>query len=185
MSTDRFRRELLRERGLVVGRLDTRYTGTEPDSVGEVPSGDPMTAGISGAFVAAFQSYLHHDLGVEVAREYVVASDEAGRTWKRPKEEWSAFQGYVDVAPVLARGMAENPDLRVFVASGLYDVATTFFGAEHNVRRSTMDRSRVETKRYPAGHMMYVHEPTFLELARDLRAFVSPGPGAAAATAGG
>jgi carboxypeptidase C (cathepsin A) len=52
VSTDRFRRELLRDRGLVVGRLDTRYTGTEPDAAGEVPSGDPMSAGISGAFVA-------------------------------------------------------------------------------------------------------------------------------------
>ena len=174
VSTDRFRRELLRDRGLVVGRLDTRYTGTEPDDVGEVPSGDPMSAGISGAYVAAFKSYLRKDLGVDVDREYVVMSGEAGKGWKRPKEEWPAFQGYVDVAPALARGMADNPDLRVFVASGLYDIATTFFAAEHNVSRSTMDRSRVVLKRYPAGHMMYVHEPTFAELARDVREFVAP-----------
>jgi carboxypeptidase C (cathepsin A) len=184
ISTDRFRRELLRERGLVVGRLDTRYTGTEPDSVGEVPSGDPMGSGISGAFVSVFQSYLREGLGVRVDREYVVMSEVAGRNWKRPKEEWPSFQGYVDVAPALARGMADNPDLRVFVASGLYDIATTFFAAEHNVQRSTMDRARVTLKRYPAGHMMYVHEPTFFELARDLRAFVAP-RGKPAAGAGG
>ena len=173
VSTDRFRRELLRDRGLVVGRLDTRYTGTEPDAVGEIPSGDPMSAGISGAYVAGFLNYLRKDLDVDVDREYVVMSEAAGKDWKRPKEEWSAFQGYVDVAPVLARGMAENPELRVFVASGLYDIATTFFAAEHNVRRSTMDRSRVVLRRYPAGHMMYVHGPTFTALSRDVREFVA------------
>ena len=173
VSTDRFRRELLRDRGLVVGRLDTRYTGTEPDAVGEHPSGDPMSAGISGAFVATFLSYLKKDLGVDVDRDYVVMSEEAGKNWKRPKEEAPAFQGYVDVAPALARGMADNPALRVFVASGLYDIATTFFAAEYSVRRSTMDRSRVVLKRFPAGHMMYVNGPAFSDLSRSLREFVA------------
>jgi carboxypeptidase C (cathepsin A) len=173
VSTDRFRRELLRERGLVVGRLDTRYTGTEPDAVGEVPSGDPMSAGISGAFVAGFMDYLRSGLGVVVDRDYVVMNQEAGKSWKRPKEEWAAFQGYVDVAPALARGMADNPELRVFIASGLYDIATTFFAAEHAVARSSMDLARVELHRYPAGHMMYVHQPTLANLARELREFVT------------
>jgi carboxypeptidase C (cathepsin A) len=173
VSTDRFRRELLRDRGLVVGRLDTRYTGTEPDDVGEVPSGDPMGSGIAGAYVAAFQDYLRSELGVEVERDYVVMSSEAGSQWKRQTEEWGAFQGYLDVAPHLARGMADNPDLRVFVASGLFDIATTFFAAEHNVSRSTMDRARVELRNYPAGHMMYVHQPTLEQLARDLLDFVA------------
>lgn len=174
VSTDRFRRELLRDRGLVVGRLDTRYTGTEPDAVGETPSGDPMGAGISGAYVATFLSYMKRDLGVDVDRDYVVMSEEAGKTWKRPKEEGAAFQGYVDVAPALARGMADNPALRVFIASGFFDIATTFFAAEYTVRRSTMDRSRVVLKRFPAGHMMYVNGPSFAELTRNMREFVAP-----------
>jgi len=174
VSTDRFRRELLRDRGLVLGRLDTRYTSTEADAVGEVPSGDPMSSGIGGAFVAGFMDYLHADLGITVDRDYAVSSDEAGGKWKRPKEEWAAFQGYVDVAPVLARGMADNPALRVFIANGQYDIATTFFAAETNVQRSTMDLDRVVLRNYPAGHMMYVHHPTLAELARDLRTFIKP-----------
>jgi carboxypeptidase C (cathepsin A) len=184
VSTDRFRRELLRDRDLVVGRLDTRYTGTEPDSVGEYPSGDPMGSGIGGAYVAGFQDYLRNGLGVKVDREYVVVSRKAGESWKRPKEDSPAFQGYVDVVPELARGMADNPDLRVFVASGLYDIATTFFAAEHNVARSTMDRKRVMIHRYPAGHMMYVHQPTFVQLARDVREFVAPPKRATASGSG-
>ncbi len=172
VSTDRFRRELLRDRGLVVGRLDTRYTGTEPDDVGEVPSGDPMGSGIAGAYVASFKGYLRSELGVETDREYVIMSPEAGMNWKRQEEPWAAFQGYLDVAPHLARGMADNPDLRVFIANGLYDIATTFFGAEHNVRRSTMDLSRVTMINYPAGHMMYVNHPTLDDLNEDLLEFV-------------
>jgi len=178
VSSDRFRRELLRERGLVVGRLDSRYVGTEPDAVGEVPSGDPMGSAIGGAYVATFMSYLQGELGVAVDRRYAVMSHEAGGKWKRPAKEWAAFDGYLDVAPELARGMADNPQLRVFIGSGLYDLATTFYAAEHNVRRSTMDRARVTMKEYPAGHMMYVHRPTFLELARDLREFVGAPPAA-------
>jgi carboxypeptidase C (cathepsin A) len=173
VSTERFRRELLRDRGLVVGRLDARYTGTEPDAVGEVPSGDPMDAGISGAYVSAFMDYLRASLGVTVDREYVVMSGEAGRSWKRPKRLEDAFQGYVDVGPDLARGMADNPKLRVFMANGLYDVATTFFASEYEVERSTMDRARVELHRFPAGHMMYVHHPTRLALLAAIRAFIA------------
>ena len=173
VSTDRFRRELLRERGLVVGRLDTRYLGTEPDDVGETPTGDPFGSGVSGAYVAGFQHYLRSELGVSVDRDYEVMSGEAGKNWKRPEERWAAFQGYVDVAPAVARGMADNPGLRVFVANGLYDIATTFFAAENNVARSTMDRERVVLRNYPAGHMMYVHQPTLVALAGDLKAFIA------------
>ncbi len=173
VSTDRFRRELLRERGLVVGRLDTRYTGAEEDAVGEVPSGDPMSAGISGAYVATFMDYLRKELGVEVDRDYAVMSADAGDRWKRPAVASSAFSGYVDVSGTLARAMAENPDLRVFIGSGLYDVATTFFAAERNVECSTMDRARVTLRTYPAGHMMYVNEPSRRTLARELREFLA------------
>ena len=171
VSTDRFRRELLRDRGLIVGRLDTRYTGTEADDVGETPTGDPLGSGIAGAYVAGFKAYMSSTLGVESRREYVIMSGEAAQNWKPATSDFPAFGGYVDVAPALARGMADNPDLRVFIGNGYYDIATTFFGAEYNVRRSTMDRDRVTIRNYPAGHMMYVHHPTLSEMARDLKAF--------------
>jgi carboxypeptidase C (cathepsin A) len=176
VSSERFRRELLRDRGLVVGRLDTRYTGTEPDAVGEAPSGDPMDAGIGGAYVAAFLDDLRSNLGVKVDREYVVMSGEAGKSWKRPKQDDSAFQGYVNVAPDLARGLADNPQLRVLIVNGLFDVACTFYASEYEVQRSTMDLKRVELRRFPAGHMMYVHHPTELALSKAIKEFIAPNP---------
>lgn len=174
VSSDRFRRELLRRVGQSVGRLDGRYLVAEADGVGELPSGDALDAGISGAYVACFNDWMQRHLGVKVDREYQVSSPSAGGAWKRPAESWPAFQGYVDTAPVLARGMAENPALRVFIANGYFDLATTWFAAEHNVRRSTMDSKRVTMRHYPAGHMMYVHHPTLTALAGDLRDFLRP-----------
>lgn len=185
VATERFRRELLRDRGLVVGRLDARYTGTELDDAGEHPTDDPMASGISGAYVAAFHEHLARELDVHVDREYVVMSGAAGSSWKRPGGQDSAFEGYVDVTPALARGMAQNPELRVFVASGRYDLATTFYAAEYNVRRSAMDRGRVTMRVYPAGHMMYLNAPSRVQLARDLREFVEAGRAAEPAVGGG
>lgn len=176
VSTNRFRRELLRDRGLVVGRLDTRYTGTEADDVGELPSGDPFGSGVGGAYVAGFRHYLQNELGVhDPSRPYQVMSGEAGGEWKRPENLDSAFSGYLDVAPALARGMAQNPDLRLFVGNGYYDIATSFFAAEHNIARSTMPLDRITLRNYPAGHMMYVHEPSFEALAKDLADFIRAG----------
>ncbi len=173
VSSDRFRRELLRERGEVVGRLDSRYVGREPDAVGETPSGDPMFSGIGGAYSAAFQAYLYASFGRFTEREYLVSSPQAGGEWKRPPTKAGAFDGYIDVLPELARGMEENRELRVYIASGLYDLATSAFAARHNIRRSHCDRDRVELADFPAGHMMYVHEPTLVGLAADLRRFIA------------
>lgn len=176
VSTNRFRRELLRDRGLVIGRLDTRYTGTEADAVGEVPSGDPFGSGVSGAYVAGFRHYLQNELGViDMERPYEVMNGEAGGEWKRPENLDSSFSGYLDVAPILARGMANNPDFRLFVGNGYYDIATSFFAAEHNLARSTMPLDRITLRNYPAGHMMYVHEPSFEALAEDLANFIRAG----------
>jgi carboxypeptidase C (cathepsin A) len=176
VSTNRFRRELLRDRGLVVGRLDTRYTGTEADEVGEVPSGDPFGSGISGAYVAGFRHYLQSELEViDLGRPYEVMSGEASSEWNRPDNLDSAFSGYLDVAPALARGMADNPGLRLFVGSGYFDIATSFFAAEHNIARSTIPLDRVTLRNYSAGHMMYVHEPSFEALAKDLADFIRAG----------
>lgn len=172
VSTDRFRRELLRDRGLVVGRLDTRYTGTERDDVGEVPTHDPLGDGIAGAYVAGFHQYVQGELGLRMSRDYVVMSPDAGSDWKRQEEDWPASGGYLDVIPHVDRGMAANPDLRLFVANGLYDIATTFHAAENNIARATMDLDRVTIRNYPAGHMMYVHHPTLEQMAKDLRAFI-------------
>jgi carboxypeptidase C (cathepsin A) len=172
VNASRFRKELLRERGLVLGRLDTRYRGSETDAVGESPESDPMMAGIGSAYVAAFQQYTRDELGLDwPERPYRFSGSGTFGKWKRSEEGQAAFSGWIDTVPALASSMQDNPALRVFVANGWFDVATTVLAAEYNLSRPGVDPGRVTLRNYDAGHMMYVHGPSLEGLARDLRAF--------------
>jgi carboxypeptidase C (cathepsin A) len=110
---------------------------------------------------------------LQTPRSYALRADFGGHVWKRPEALRSSFSGYLDVGPELARAMEKNHALRVFIGSGIFDLATTFYAAEVNVRRSRLPRERVVLREYPAGHMMYVNEASSAALARDLRAFVA------------
>jgi carboxypeptidase C (cathepsin A) len=71
--------------------------------------------------------------------------------------------------------MRGNPHLKVHVASGHYDGATPYFATEHTLARLQIPRelvANIETRYYPAGHMMYVHEPSRLQQSEDLAAFI-------------
>jgi carboxypeptidase C (cathepsin A) len=168
----RFFRELLRHRGQVIGRLDGRFTGWEPDDGGERPSADPSNVAITGPYSAALNHYVRADLGYESDLPYEVLT---GRV-----QPWSyaEFEGrHVTVASMLGEAMRHNPHLRVYVGCGYYDGATPFFGAEHAFAHLEIPdqlRSNISFAYYEAGHMMYVHEPSRLRQIADLAAFVSP-----------
>ncbi len=90
---------------------------------------------------------------------------------------YSDFEGRsVDVTPRLSRAMRANPHLQVHVAYGWYDGATPFLAAEevlHALDIPAAAHSRIEHRYYPAGHMMYVHEPSRLQQSADLAEFVT------------
>ncbi len=172
VSASRFRKELLRQRGVVVGRLDTRYQGSETDAVGESPDSDPMMNGIGSAYVAGFQQYLRQEFGSQLPeRPYRFSGNGVFGKWKRSESDQAAFAGWLDTVPALADTMQKNPQLLVFCANGWFDVATTVLAAEYNLSRPGIDAERVVIRNYDAGHMMYVHKPSLERLARDLRQF--------------
>ena len=70
VDPERFRRELLRDRHQIIGRIDSRYVGTEPDTVGEAADYDPQGSAITGGFVAAINDYLYRDLGYKTPLTY-------------------------------------------------------------------------------------------------------------------
>ena len=102
----------------------------------------------------------------------MIMNYEANTKWKAPGSHASIFSGFLNVLPHFAQGMASNKHLRVFVASGYFDLTTSFFASEYMVSHSDMDPERVTIKHYVAGHMMYVHRPSFEKLAKDLREFI-------------
>lgn len=166
----RFMRELLRDRGLTVGRLDSRFTGAEADGVGENPEYDPSAYGIDAAYTAGVLDYFNRDLGVDIADPYTTLG--GVRQWNWDAEDGGGENSYVNVAPWVARAMRQNKDLRVLAANGYYDLATPFFGTEMTLAQPGFDRSRLTLTYYEAGHMMYIHQPSLEALARDVRAFI-------------
>jgi carboxypeptidase C (cathepsin A) len=176
IEAGRFRKELLRDAGRTVGRFDSRYTGVDFDAVGELPDADPSSYAIDSAYVTSVNDHLTRVLGIDWGRTYVAFNrDILGKwDWTGPKKEAPPrWPGYVNVAPVLGMLQRENPKLRVLVANGLYDMATPFFAAETTIAGNGIDASRVRMTYYEAGHMMYLHEPSFAALVQDLRALIA------------
>jgi carboxypeptidase C (cathepsin A) len=168
----RFRKELLRDRGLVMGIYDTRYTGKDPDEAGEQVEIDPFMFGIAGPFVAALNTYLGAELGVKFDRPYVVFSGEAAGSWKRARNGNSVFAGFLNAMPYLAQAAAINRDFHVFVASGLYDLTTAFYGTQYIFSQSGIEKDRLTLKTYAGGHMMYSINSSLQQLSADIGAFM-------------
>ena len=166
----RFYKELLRDRGLTVGRLDSRYTGRDYDSAGETPDNDPSFYGIDAGYTAAINAHVRETLGYRTDRSYVTIGNVG--PW-----DWRLGQGrdrdaYLNVTPYLGKAMRENSGLRLFVGQGYYDFATPFFAAEYALTRTGVPQDRVAYRYYGSGHMMYVRDDDRSALSRDVRAFI-------------
>jgi carboxypeptidase C (cathepsin A) len=167
----RFFAELLRARRQVIGRLDARFTGWDADSAGEVSTDDPSMRAIMGPYTAALNHYVRSELEYLNDLPYEIISADAAKEWSFKEFE----NNHVTVADQLAEAMRANPHLKVHIASGRYDCATPYFATEHTVARLRIPaelRDNIELFYYPAGHMMYVHEPSRLQQSKDLAAFV-------------
>ncbi|HEY3383631.1 MAG TPA: hypothetical protein VGK32_17850 [Vicinamibacterales bacterium] len=165
----RFRKELLRDRGLMVGRLDGRFTGLDADYAGERQEFDPANTALQGAWTAMFSDYVRRDLKYENDIKYDTSGNV--RPWS-----YAEFQNrYVNMTEPLRSAMARNPFLKVFVANGYYDMATPFFSTEFTFDHLGFEqtyRDRVSMGFYEAGHMMYIRPSAHKELKRDVAAFI-------------
>lgn len=166
----RFTKELLREQGLTVGRLDSRYAGVDRDSAGEKFEFDPSHAAILGPYTATLNDYVRVELQFESDLPYEILTDRV-RPWSYEK-----FQNrYVDVADTMRKAMNMNPFLQVFVANGYYDLATPYLATEYTFNHLGLPPERQENismSYYEAGHMMYLHLPSLAQLKSDLAGFV-------------
>lgn len=167
----RFYAELLRDRGVVVGRLDSRFTGPAAAGNTEVADTDPSHDALSGPYAAAWNHYVRSELGYASDLAYTQLSVTANEEWS-----FKEFEGKpVDVSAQLASAMRANPHLKVHVASGYYDGATPYYGAQDvfahlPVPATLLDN--IEHRFYEAGHMMYVHEPSRVRQSADLADFI-------------
>lgn len=166
-----FFKELLRERGKTVGRLDSRFTGIDRIGVTESPEFDPLFAQVNGPYTAAFNEYIRSELKFETDLPYEILSEKVWMNWS-----YSYFQNqYVNVAETLRAAMTFNKYLKVFVANGYYDLGTPYFATEYTFDHLGLDeslRKNISMGYYDAGHMMYVHLPSLKAMKKDLAKFI-------------
>lgn len=165
----RFMRELLRDRGQTVGRYDSRYLGRDSTDVADRPEYDPSYTAVQGSFTEAFNNYVRNGLKFESDLPYEILS---GRV--QPWNYGTATNRYLNMTPTLRTAMTANPDLRVFVANGFYDLATPYAATQYTFNHLGPDRKtldRVTMGYYEGGHMMYLHKPSRDKLKSELAAF--------------
>ncbi|PNU05645.1 hypothetical protein A8V01_15750 [Novosphingobium guangzhouense] len=170
ISKERFRVELLRGEGKVLGRYDARYTAPLPANAGEMVGPDAFSP-VSDLYGKAVIGQLFA-IGVANAQRYKVISRFPG--------EWSygAGDSPFNDWPFMARleaAMAAEPDLRLFVGTGLFDLTTTVGAADYLFAQSNLTADRFVNRRYPAGHVAYSDDASWSKLVADVRAFVVAG----------
>jgi len=166
----RFFKELLRERGQTVGRLDSRFLGLDRDDAGEHPEDDAGMNNLMGAYAVGINRLLRETLKFEDDAPYLVLAS-LWNTWS-----WKGFENkYVNVGDSLRRAMHANPDMRIYVASGYYDLATPHAAGDYTLSHLGLRESlqgNVQVSYFEAGHMMYIHPPSLARMAEELRQFV-------------
>ena len=159
-----FWKELLRDQGKTIGRLDSRYLGIDRKDIGTRPDYSAELTSWLHSFTPAINHYIRKDLKFETDVKYNMFG---------PVHPWNNEND--NTREDLRRAMAENPYLNVLIQSGYYDGATTYFNAKYTmwqVDPSGKLRDRFKFKGYRSGHMMYLRNEDLKNANEDLRNFI-------------
>ena len=163
---------------ITTGRLDTRFAGPTIDPMSKEADYDPQSAAISSAYVSAFNDYVRSSLKFGERKTYKAEYFEVGKVWDmlhQPPGSETKVPGPVNVMPDLAVAMKQNPNLKVQLNGGYYDLATPYFAAVYELRQLPIQNSlqnNIEMHFYTSGHMVYAHEPDLKALHANVAAFI-------------
>lgn len=164
----RFWKELRRSEGLIIGRLDARFTGRDLDDAGESVSFDPSFANIDGSFTAAINDYFQKELNFKEEKGYNIFGDVYPWNYNNVQNQ------YLNVAESLRDAMSKNPALKVYVGCGFYDFATPYFTAQYDIEHMFLrpeQRKNVQVHTYEAGHMYYINKSSLAQFKKDVDDF--------------
>lgn len=168
VSVPSFAKELLRKDKRTVGRFDSRFIGIDSNQCRQTFENDPSAEAIFGAYGATFNQYVRTNLKWDKPDSYKILADVS--PWNFGKAE----NGFLNVGSDLKSAMNKNPDLRIFVGSGAYDLATPYFSSDYTFNHLGLDpslRDNIDMQYYEAGHMMYIHPASLVKLKKDLTSF--------------
>ena len=164
IPTHFFWKDLLRDQGKTIGRLDSRYLGIDRKDAGVRPDYSAELTSWLHSFTPAINHYIQKELRFKTDIKYNMFGPV--RPWNNDND---------NTREDLRRAMAENPYLRVLFQSGYYDGATTYFNAKYTmwqVDPSRKMKDRFDFKGYRSGHMMYLRNEDLIQANEDIRIFI-------------
>jgi carboxypeptidase C (cathepsin A) len=169
VSRKGFTKELLRNENLRIGVLDSRITARyRVENFIE----DPSVFVVTGPLVGTWNDYVRNELKYQTDIPYEILSTKVNESWNW--ESATGGLGYLNVAETLQQAMNENSHLKVFMASGYYDLDTSYFATKYTVNHLDLDprlRENIMLGYYEAGHQMYTHLPSLKRLTADAAVF--------------
>jgi carboxypeptidase C (cathepsin A) len=181
VSGGMFEHELQADDDTTTGRLDTRFSGPSLDPLGKESEYDPQSSAISAAYIATFNDYVRRQLKFGQDRQYRLFADidHWDFSHRAPGSHYSSQQS-LNVMTDLATAMKIDPNLKVFMNGGYYDLATPFFAAEYELDHLPIPdrlRGNITTALYPSGHMVYAHEDSLKALHDNVAQFIEDNSG--------
>jgi len=159
-----FWKELLREEGFTVGRLDSRYKGIDKTKAGDSPDFNSELTSWLHSFTPAINYYYKNILKFKTDIKYNMFG---------PVHPWDRTNN--NTGENLRQAMAQNPYLHTMIQSGYYDGATKYFDAKYTMWRmdpSGRMKDRLSFKGYRSGHMMYLRKDDLERSNEDIRNFI-------------
>jgi carboxypeptidase C (cathepsin A) len=173
-----FEKNLLADQDLTTGTLDTRFTGPTLDPLSRTTEYDPQGAAISSAYVSAFNDYVRGTLKYSGKLAYKPEIS-IYTSWDYRHQPPGANRPLIqlpNVLPDLAVAMKQNPDLKVMVLGGYFDISTPFYEGwfeTHHLQIPPKLQANIQYHYYQSGHMVYVHVPALEKLHDDVAAFIN------------
>jgi carboxypeptidase C (cathepsin A) len=173
-----FEKTLQDDTDTTTGRLDTRFSGPTMDPLSKEAEYDPQSAAISSAYVSVFNDYVRHDLKFGEGRVYKPEIDVEAH-WDfahQPPGRHEPLKQQVNVMPDLAAAMKYNPNLKVMLNAGYFDLATPFYEGIYEMRHLPIPlklQDNIEYAFYESGHMVYAHEASLEALHAKVAAFIA------------
>lgn len=177
INAGQFEKTLRGDSDITTGRLDTRFSGPTLDPLSREAEYDPQSAAISSAYVTALNDYVRKDLKFGENREYK-PEIEIWKTWNflhQPPGVHLPLPQATNVMVDLASAMKYNPDLKVLLNAGYFDLATPFFEGIFEMQHLPIPaklQKNIEFKFYESGHMVYAHEASLKALHDNVAAFI-------------
>jgi carboxypeptidase C (cathepsin A) len=169
VDVEQFVYNLLLDQKLRVGRLDGRFTGTDPEGTLDDHGYDPTLTALSPPYNSMFNQYVRGELGYksDMPYKFIAWNDPAFAKW-----DWGdAVKGFPNTAPGLRAALTKNPYLKILVMEGYYDLATPYAAAQYSIDHLDLGpdfHQKISFATYEAGHMVYIDGGSHAKMKKDV-----------------